>query len=411
MIPRIAWRNLWRNKTRTGIVISAIAFSYGLMLFLFGIADYGYQEMGEATVEVVGGHILVHGEGYWDFPTGGQVVSGAADRRQELEQLPQVEAVSERVIAFGLLGTADATEAAQVMGVRRDDELRFTDVEDRLIEGGFLEGGRDSPIVIGREMAETLNVEIGDRVVLTGSDLDGEVIRGLFFVDGLYDGGPGGADEGRAYVMLEDFQGLLGYGETVTQLGVRLYDEGARHQVARVMRDSFEGQELEILTWDEAVPELVALIEFDQAFSYIYVLIIMIIVVLGITNTLLMAVMERIREIGLFSALGLTPRRIGLMVIIETAMVTLVAMIIGFGLGFAGHLWMVEYGIDLSEVMDLDIEFSGVTMDMFVIHSYLDPTRWIVGTLVIFLFICASAIYPAWKASRLAPAEAMRFYE
>ncbi len=412
MIGKIAWRNLWRNKTRTSIVIIAISLSYGMMLWLFGVADYSYQEMGDATVEAVGGHLLVHGEGYWDLPTGGQVVSDATERREYIEAMPQVEAVAERVIGFGLLGTADATEGGQLLGVRPDDEAAFFDVSDRLVEGAFFSGERDMPVVISEDVADTLAVGIGDRVVVTGSRVDdGEVTRGLFFVDGIYRGGAGETGEGRAFTRLEDLQEVLGYGDGVTQLGLRLYDESLRNQIARALRDDFDDFDLEVLTWDEAVPELVALIEFDQAFTYIYVLIIMIIVVLGITNTLLMAVLERVREIGLFSALGLTPRGIGLMIIVETAMVTAVAMAIGFALGFSGHLWMVEYGIDLGEMADIEFEFSGVSMDMLVIHSYLDPVRWTVGTLVIFGFICLSAIYPAWRASRMAPAEAMRFYE
>lgn len=411
MIGKIAWRNLWRNKSRTAIVISAIAFSYGLMLFTFGIADYGYQEMGDATVEAVGGHVLVHGEGYWDFPTGGQEVERAGERRTEIEALPQVQAVAERVLAFGLLGTADTNEGAQILGVRPDDEKVFFDVEDRIVEGEFLGNERQMPLVLDEEDAQSLGVGIGDRVVITASDLDGEVTRGLFFVDGLLEGMGAGMEEGRAFARLEDLQSLLGYGESVTQIGIRLHDDEQRHGVAAELRERFDAGQLEVLTWDEAVPELVALIEFDQAFTYLYVLIIMIIVALGITNTFLMAVLERVREIGLLSALGLTPRKIGALIVVETVFLTIVAMAIGFALGYSGHLWMVHYGIDLAAMADFDIDVSGVSMDMMVLHSHLDPSRWITGTVVIFVFICASALYPAWRATRLAPAEAMRFYE
>ena len=411
MIAKIAWRNLWRNRTRTGIVISAIAFSYGLMLFLFGVADYSYQEMGEATVSAVGGHVLIHGEGYWEMPTGGQVVEQPGAVRAELEAMPQVEAVAERVIAFGLLSSPDATEGAQIMGVRPGEEGPFFDLERQVVEGEFLTSGRARPVVIDANQAELLGLSIGDRLVVTATDLEGEVTRGLFFIDGLLRGMPGQAGEGRAFVLLEDFQELLGYGERVTQIGVRLVNDDARRSVALAAISLFEGRDLEVLTWDDAVPELVTLIEFDQAFTYIYVLIIMIIVVLGITNTLLMAVMERIREIGLLSALGLTPRRVGGLIVIETMMMTAVAMGVGLLLGLAGHFYMVEVGIDLSATMEMDMEISGVNLDMMMIHSHLDPGRWITGSVVIFVFVCLSALYPAFKATRLAPSEAMRFYE
>ncbi len=412
MMGRIAWRNLWRNRTRTGIMVSAIALSYGLMLVLFGIADYSYQEMGDATVAAVGGHVLVHGDGYWDLPTGGQVVGDPKRVRALGEEMPEVEAMAERVMVFGLVSTADATEAVQVMGIRPDEERHFFDPVDQLVEGEFLSGERENGIVLARETAEILGVGIGDRVVVTATDLDGEMTRGLFFVDGLLRSTPGQAGESRAFTSLEDLQRTLGYGEAVTQVGLRLSDDRHRDRIAIALEGHLRAEDLEVLTWDEAVPELVAMIEFDQAFTYIYVLVIMFIVVLGITNTFLMAVMERVREIGLMSALGLTPRRLGSLIVIETMLVTAVSMAIGFGLGLMGHYWMVAYGIDLTMMLgDLEMELAGVSLEMAMIHSHLDPMRWFVGSVVVFVFVCLSAIYPAVKATRLAPAEAMRFYE
>ncbi len=411
MIGRIAWRNLWRNRTRTTTIIMAIAISYGLMLWMFGVADDSYREMGEATVAAAGGHVLIHGEGYWDLPTGGQTVEEPDARREYIEAMPQVQAVAERVMGFGLLSTADTSEGVQIMGIRPDDERVFFDVESRLIEGDFLGDQRTRPAVLGQGEAQTLGVGIGDRVIVTASDLDGEVTRGLFHVDGLLRSTPGQAGEGRVYVQLADLQELLGYGEAVTQIGIRLHDDETRNAVAASIIGQYSGDDIEVLTWDEAIPELVALIEFDEAFTYIYVFIIMVIVVLGITNTFLMAVMERVREIGLFSALGLTPRRIGFMIIVETAIVTAIGMALGLALGLAGHFWMVEYGIDLTQLMDMEMEIGGVGLDMLVIHSYLNVQRWVIGSIVIFVFISASALYPAWRATRLAPSEAMRFYE
>ena len=411
MLGKIAWRNLWRNKTRTFIVISAIAFSYGLMLVMFGVADDSYAEMEDAVVAAVGGHVLVHGEGYWDFPTGGQKIDDVAQRRRQIEEVPGVDAVAQRVMAFGLLGTAASNEGVQILGVDADDEVPFDDLYGDVVEGEVFGGERDNPIVIGRDLAEDLGVGIGDRLVLTASDIDGEVTRGLFWVDGILRATPGQTGEGRAYVQFDELQDLLAYGDGATQLGVRLQDDGMRTRVARDLRTEFDGAGLEVLTWDEAVPEFAALIEFDELFTYFYMFIIVFIVALGITNTFLMAVMERIREIGLLSALGLTPRRIGTMILLETAILTIVGMAIGLGLGLAGHFWMATHGIDLSAVADIDMEIAGLSLDMMVIHSHIVPVRWIGGSVAIFIVIVLSAIYPAWKATKMAPSEAMRFYE
>lgn len=410
MLAKIAWRNLWRNKTRTSIVVVAIAISYGLMLFLFGISQDSYQKMTDNIVEAVGGHVLIHGEGYWDLPTGGQSVADPSAKRARLEDLEGVEAVAERVMAFGLLGTATTSEGAQVVGVRPEDERAFLDLQDRLVEGAIFSEDRSMPLVIDADTAATLGVGIGDRVVLTATDLDGEVTRGLFFLDGLLTSTPGTSGEGRAYVRLEDLQQLLGYGDKVTQIGLRIADDERRYLVAAAVQEFFEGESIEVLTWDEAVPEFLALIEFDRVFTYFYLFIVVFIVVLGITNTFMMAVMERIREIGLFSALGLGPGRIGGLIMLETAFVTAVGMGAGLVLGLIGHFYVDARGIDMAEITQMDLDVSGVTMDL-VVHSHLDVGLWVTGSVVIFLFICAASLYPAWKATRLAPAEAMRFFE
>ncbi len=410
MIARIAWRNLWRNKTRTAIVVSAIAFSYGLMLFMFGITQDSYAKMEDTIVEAIGGHILIHGDGYWDLPTGGQTVEQPSVRRREIEEMPEVSAVAERVVGYGLIGTAVTSEGAQLRGVRPEDERAFVDLEDRVLEGGILTGERDMPVVIDVEEAATLGVGIGDRVVVTGSEIDGDVTRGLFFVDGILESTPGQIDEGTAFVRLEDLQALLGYGDAVTQIGVRLHDDETRHDVATRLRRQFDGHQLEVLTWDEAVPEFLALIELDQAMTWVYLLVIIFIVVLGITNTFLMAVMERVREFGLLSALGMGPKSVGVLIMVETAFLAAVGMGAGLVLGLVGHFWVSAHGIDMGAAFDMDIDVSGVSMEM-VIHSHLDLPLWIMGSVVIFLFICVAALYPAWRAMRLAPSEAMRFYE
>ncbi len=412
MLAKIAWRNLWRNKGRTAIVMSAIAFSYGLMLMMFGVAQDSYRQMGDSIVEAVGGHVLIHGHGYWEMPTGGQKVADPEALRGDLEAMDEVEAVAARVMGFGLLGTAQSSEGAQIMGIDPGEEEAFLGLEDRLVEGELLSEESRSPIVIAADDAERLGVEMGDRLVVTGSEIDGDVTRGLFFVDGILESIPGQVGEATAYVHRQELQELLGYGEGVTQVGVRLYDESTRHAVAHRLRGQWEVGEgaLEVMTWDEAVPEFQALIDLDQGFTIFYLLVIIVIVVLGITNTFMMAVMERIREIGLLSALGMEPRRIGAMVMVETVILAILGMGVGLMIGLGAHLYIADRGIDIAQLFDEEIEMSGIAMDM-VIYSHFDPLWWGLGSVVVLVSICLSALYPAYRAAQKAPAEAMRFHE
>lgn len=220
-----------------------------------------------------------------------------------------------------------------------------------------------------------------------------------------------------AYTTLEAARGAIAMDERVSQIGVIIADGANQQAVAASLRQALTGGEqpgigaLEVLTWQEAIPEMVGLLEFDQAMSYIYVIVIFIIVLFAIANTFLMAVMERVREYGLLNAVGLSPRRIGALVIWESALLAMIAMAVGFALGFAMHAAVAQVGINPAEMGAGDFEMAGIGVSDMIIRSKLNPLKWFVGSVCVFVVVMFSALYPAWRATRLAPAEAMRFYE
>ena len=153
------------------------------------------------------------------------------------------------------------------------------------------------------------------------------------------------------------------------------------------------------------------LIELDSAFGVIYFAIIFAVVLFSITNTFLMAVMERVREFGLLNALGMPDRRIGRLLLTETVLMTALAMAAGFLLGLSGHLAAAHWGIPMSAYGLEEVEMSGVDMADMVMYSTINPVKWLVASVLVAVATVAAALYPAWRATRLAPAEAMRFYE
>jgi len=168
---------------------------------------------------------------------------------------------------------------------------------------------------------------------------------------------------------------------------------------------------LEVLTWQEAVPEMVGFIEIDDAFLYIYLVVIFAIVAFAIANTFLMAVMERVREFGLLNALGLRGGGVARLLLTETFLMTCLAMAIGFVLGFAGHLAASRWGIPVAMWGVDEMELSGVDFSSLVMRSKINPLKWFSASVLVALVTLGSALYPAWRASRFQPAEAMRFYE
>ncbi len=171
-----------------------------------------------------------------------------------------------------------------------------------------------------------------------------------------------------------------------------------------------EGSGLEVLTWQEAIPEMVGFIEVDDAFLYIYLVVIFAIVAFAIANTFLMAVMERVREFGLLNALGLRGGGVAGLLLTETLLMTALAMAIGFVLGFCGHLAASHWGIPVAMWGVDSMEVSGVDFASLVMRSKITPVKWVAASILVALVTLGSALYPAWRASRLAPSEAMRFF-
>ncbi|MFW6080146.1 MAG: ABC transporter permease [Gemmatimonadota bacterium] len=455
MLWRIAWRNLWRQRTRTLTMLSAVALSYALMLVGMAMSDDSHARMLDEAARMAGGDVLVHGDGYWATRASDLVVRDADRALDVVRGVDGVRAALPRIIVNGLAGTSSDTRPILLYGIDPALEAEMRDPADDLVEGEFLgvrgpndredagtpgdrgagavaaeggggdEGGRagsgaaGAPIVLGARLAERLEVTPGDRVVLTATDPDGEITRALFHLAGIVATGARQLDELVGYTTLDAARRALGMDGMLTQVGVLTPEGTAADIVARRVEAALGDaaaaaggpDALEVLTWREAVPEMVGLLEIDDAFSLIIVGVLYAVVLFSITNTFLMAVMERVREFGLLNALGMRDGRIGRLLLAETTLLVALALGVGLVLALGGHLALDHWGINTAMYGVEELEMAGVDMADMVVHSRIVPVKWIAGSVIVALATIASALYPAWRASRLAPAEAMRFYE
>jgi ABC-type lipoprotein release transport system permease subunit len=392
---------------------SAVAFSYGLCLFSMGLGDDGHQQMLDEAAEGAGGEILVHADGYWESKSSDLLIRDASGVLATVESAPGVRAAIPRMIINGLVSSAVGNRMLFLQGIDPQRELALRDLSEHLELGEFLdETQRDDPLLLGAVIVEKLELDLGDRVVLTATQPDGEVTRALFHLTGIIETGLIDVDEMMGITTLDAAQAAVGAHGMVTQIGVMadpgLVSDSVAEQIKVVTRASGNG--LEVLTWQEAIPEMVGFIEVDDAFLYIYLVVIFAIVAFAIANTFLMAVMERVREFGLLNALGLKGRGVAGLLLTETLLMTTLAMAIGFVLGFAGHLAASHWGIPLSIYGVENMEVSGVDFASLVMRSKLNPMKWLAASILVALVTIGSALYPAWRASRLAPSEAMRFF-
>lgn len=409
----LAWRNLWRHRTRTIILLTAIGLPYATMIVSFGFIGDFLDKMEERAAESAGGTVLVHGDGYWNTQSNDVVVDEADRIQRTIAQTEGVEAAIPRVLVQGMLSSSRGTTGGRVVGIVPDQQARMRDLSEYVVRGDFLSEDHERPLVLGVGLVERLEVELGDKIVLTASDSDGEMTRALFYLRGVLETGSDQRDDVAAYTTLEAARGAVGLEGRLHQIGV-LADEGLDSAtLAERIRQSIGGSAdgLEILTWQEAMPEMVSYLAIERGGMIVMLIVLFVVVAFVIANTFLMSVMERVREFGLFNALGLNHRRIGGLVFAETSMLLVLAIVAGFALGFGGHLAIAHYGIDFGQIMGDQMQVSGVAMADLVMRSEPVPTKWLAGTVGVVALVFASAAYPAWKAMKLAPTEAMEFYE
>jgi ABC-type lipoprotein release transport system permease subunit len=392
---------------------SAVAFSYGLCLFSMGIGDDGHQQMLEEAAKGAGGEILVHAQGYWESKSSDLVIRNSDRVLSQVESVPGVQAAIPRMIINGLVSSANGSRILFLQGIDPERELALQDLSEDVEEGAYLdETDRDDPIILGAVIVEKLELKLGDRVVLTATQPDGEVTRALFHLTGILKTGLADVDEAVGYTTLAAAREAVDADGALTQIGVMTTPGLASDSVAKGIEAATRsaGNGLEVLTWQEAIPEMVGFIEVDDAFLYIYLVVIFAIVAFAIANTFLMAVMERVREFGLLNALGLRGTGIAGLLLTETLLMTVMAMVLGFVLGYAGHLAASHWGIPVAAWGVDSMEVSGVDFAGMVMRSRITPVKWIAASILVALVTLGSALYPAWRASRFAPSEAMRFF-
>ncbi len=411
---KLAWRSFRRHRRRSIITVSAISLSLAMMIIFVGIADDSHARMAELGIRMGAGHVLVQGNGYQAEETLDHLVPSYGKLLQRVRALPSVTEAVPRVRTTGLLSAGEKSAPVLVSGVDPKREPAVSTIPDkrRRVAGEYLRAPADMPfknmpmdIFIGLELAKTLEVEVGDRVVLTVSPREsGRPAQAAFVVCGTFRTGVMELDQAWVEVPLAESQRLLNLKDEVTQVALLLDAMEKSLPVARAL-DAELPADLEVLAWEQALKELFDAIVLDDAGMYLMMAIIFIIVAIGIFNAVLMSVVERTREFGVMMALGQNSMQLFAVVLTEAVILAVVSAIFGVIVGLGLHAWVLSVGIDIG-AMAGDYQIAGIVMEGKI---YSKLTAWIVTkwTLVVMGLVLAAAIYPALRAARLNPLEAM----
>jgi len=404
ILLRLAARNLWRNARRSLITVSAVATGTAGLIFLWGYVDGMNQQMIDNTTRYLAGHLQVHRLGFQDDPTPELAFANAPEMINRIAAEPAVTGVAPRVEGTALASGPEKSRGVVVMGIDPARETTVTTLAAAVKQGTFLKSGDASGIVVGDKVADVLRVSAGGEVVLITQAADGSIGAGRYRVRGIYDSGIDLIDGNFVLLPLSAAQELFALPGRVNALAIRLKDLDALPRVQRALHSAI-GPDFEVLGWPRLLPAVVSDIRFHEVLTYIVLTVVFMIVTLGIANTVLMAVMERIREFGIMMALGTEPGQIGRSVIYESMLLGCGGLILGGAVGAGIVYYYGWHGLDFGDYAKAMATMPGLTSIVYPLlradHVLLVSTL-ILGTVVL------AAIYPAWKAAGYTPVEAIR---
>lgn len=401
MIPQIAWRNIWRNRTRSLVIIASVALGLWAGIFIMALSFGMTEERKDKLINEQLSHIQLHEPAFTDNQELAQYIPDGPDKLAAIQQQPGVRYASGRTLVNGMVSAAEGSGGIRIIGVYPEAEAALTRLSDKVVEGEYFPD-KNNRILIGRALADKLGVKLGSKVVLTFQDTSANMVAAAFRVGGLYKTVNAKLDESLAYVRVDDLARLLDSPPMLHEIALLAEQDD---DVTRLRDDLAAAYPtLQVETWRELSPELRYLDEMMDLFLYIFIGIILFALAFGLVNTMLMAVLERTRELGMMMAVGLNKTKIFLMILLETLFLALTGTVVGFVLGFLTVRLTARTGISLASVQQGMEEF-GMSA---VLYPALAWRYYPIIALMVVVFAVLSAIYPAIKALQLNPTQAIR---
>ena len=402
---RLAWRNLWRHSRRTWLTASAMVFSNVLLVFSISLQIGSYDMMINNTLRTFSGHLQVQMPGYQENPKFRNTLADVETiARSVRERLPDA-AVAARAAGFALASSEERSFGIQLTGVEPALEAAVSSLPGLVRDGRFLSDPQAAEIYVGSVLARNLKVGVGDEITLLGSGRDGSFAAGVVTVAGVFESGLPDIDRSFAELPLGYFQDLFampGQGHAVV---VALPALDAVPAAAAGLREALAGAGgVRVLDWEELNPGLKQAIQTDMSSAWFMYGVLIVLVAFSVLNTQLMSVMERTREFGMISALGVRPRRLAGLILLETVLMALIGFLIGVFLGWLVALYFNRYGLTYPGMEEAATRFNLPSR----MYPAVTPLTLTLGPVVVFGFCLLAALYPALRLFRLRPVEAMR---
>jgi len=403
MYFQLGWRNIWRNPRRTAVIMIAVIIGVWTMIFLGAVTRGMLEDMIENGIATLTGHIQIHQRGYREDPAIDNSITDPNMVESVLENLlPPGTRWAKRVRVNAIASNARHSDGLTLVGIDPEQEAKVSFIGRGVTQGRYLAPDEENGIVVGKAMADTFETGVGRKLVLMSQDREGEIASRAFRIVGIFRAEMQATEKQFAFVSLPAAQHMLKLKEGISEVSIILQDQGEAERVAREIKAALPST-YEVDSWRELLPLLAAYLRLFDGFMWLWYLVVFIAMGFGIVNTMLMAVFERIREFGLLKALGMKPWWIIKEVLAESFFLLILGMAIGNTLGLLSVFALSGSGIDLSAIA-AGTEYFGMTRVIYPAVSVKDMA--IANIMVFFLGLLVS-MYPAAKAARFTPVEAL----
>lgn len=403
---KIAWRNVWRQRRRTLLIAIAMGVVMALLVFYDGLIVGFEQAIYGNAIEVMGGNIQVHAPGYNEKNNSTPLLplDNPDAVVQAAESHSDVLVAAKRINSGGLVTNREGAFSVQLVGLETEKEAPYSTVAQNISAGRFLNPDDGDLIVIGQGLATAMDIGVDDRITMVGNAKHEQTRQRTMTVVGIYDIGVPSIEKNTIYMSLSEAQQLFDLNGQVTEVVVNLDQIGQEPGVVRAINAKQPGYEVD--TWVTSIPELKQTMDMKTGIMDVFGVIMLGIAAIGILNLLMMAVFERTREIGVLGALGLKPRQITILFLLEGILIGVMGAVFGAILGTLINGLLGYYGIDYSQFADLT-EYTALISGR--IYAQLVPLKVLQHAFTVAIIAAIAALFPARQASRQEPAEALHY--
>ncbi|MDX1349176.1 MAG: FtsX-like permease family protein [Putridiphycobacter sp.] len=404
-IIKIAWRNVWRNRLRSGVVFGSVVIGIWAGLFVVAMSQGMLAQQKRGMLESQISNIQIHADSYLADPKLENCIppNELANIETVIASAPEVKHFVKRSITMGTGTTASGFSNLKIMGIDPEKEKETTTISERLLSGSYFTTFKNKPVLIGRELADELNLEVGKSLNLSFQNINGEFVQAGFKVEGIFATPSLQYDKSNLFILQSDFMELVeADAEMIHEYAIVIDDLEKSTAVSESINQKINGAKAQ--DWAEIAPDISYMDEASELGQNIILVIIVFALAFGIVNTMLMAVLERKRELGMLLCIGMNKTSVFLMIMIETICLSVIAAPIGLMLAWGTITYFGIVGINLESVGDA-LYKAGIDSMVF---TAIDPWAYVTITIFILIASIIAAIVPARKALKYNPAEAVR---